>query len=67
MQKKMPAVALLGLIACRRFSHGVVGRCAAVLGVSFDAVPFDHQNHAARIFDAGEKLDGMGAGVIGFL
>ena len=35
--------------------------------MSFDAVPLDHQNHPARVFNTGEKLDAVGAGVVGFL
>jgi hypothetical protein len=34
----MTAGAFLGLIARGYFSHGVVGRCAAMLGVGFDAI-----------------------------
>src|SRR6266550_5982053 len=63
----MCAVALLRLIASGDFSHRVVRRCAAVLGVGFNAIPLYHQNYAAWIFDAGKKLDAVGAGVIGFL
>src|SRR5215510_15356948 len=37
MKHEMTAVAFLGLIAGGRFSHGVMGRCAAVLSVGFDA------------------------------
>jgi hypothetical protein len=47
------------------FSHGIMGRRAAMLRVRFDAVPLDHQNHAARVFDAGEKSDAVGTGVVG--
>ena len=57
MKSKMAAVAFLGLIARGRFSHGGVSGCAAMLGMSFDAVPFDHENDPARILDAGEELD----------
>jgi hypothetical protein len=65
VQKKMSTVAFLRLTARRHFSHGVVGRRTAVSGVRFYAVPFDHQDHPARVFDAGEEFDTMGAGVIG--
>jgi hypothetical protein len=33
--------------------------------VRFDAVPLDYQNNPARIFDAGEKFDAVGTGVVG--
>src|SRR5688572_15823909 len=67
MEIKVRAVALLGLVTCRHFSHRVVGWRAAVLGVCFYAVPFDHHDDPARVFDAGEEFDAMGPGVIGFL
>ena len=62
----MRAVALLSLVTRSGFSHGVVRRRAAVLGVRFDAVPLDHQNYPARIFDAGEQLNAMSTGVVRF-
>src|SRR4030095_16813660 len=37
---EMPTIALLHLIARGRFPHSVVSRCATVLSVRFDAVPF---------------------------
>lgn len=64
MKHEMTAVAFLGLIARGRFAHGVVGRRAAVLSVGFDAVPFNHEHEPARIFDAGEKFNAVGAGVV---
>ena len=64
MQVEMRAVALLSLVTRSDFSHGIVRRRAAVLGVRFDTVPFDHQNDPARVFDAGEYLNAMGAPVV---
>ena len=52
MKHEIPASAFLGLIARGRFSHGVVGWCAAMLGVGFDAIPVDHDHDLARVFDA---------------
>ena len=63
----MSAVALLGLIAGADFPHGVVRRGAAMSSMRFDAVPLDHQDHPARVFDAREEFNFMGAGVIGLL
>jgi hypothetical protein len=67
MKHKMTAVAFLGLIARGRFSHGVVGRCAAVPGVGFDAIPPDHENDPARVFDAGKEVDAVRTSVVGLL
>ena len=67
MKYEMTAVAFLGLIARGRFSHGVVGRCAAVPGVGFDVIPRNHENDPARVFDAGKKVDAMRASVVGCL
>jgi hypothetical protein len=52
--QKMRAVALLSLVLCR---HVRMALCTGVpmLGVGFHAVPFDHENNASGIFDAGEK------------
>src|SRR5581483_7809519 len=61
VQHKMAAVAFLRLITGGEFAHGVVRRRAAMAGVGFDAVPFDHQNHPARIFDGREQFDRVGA------
>ena len=63
----MRAVALLRLIARCHFSHGVVGRGAAMLRMRFDAVPLNHYDDPTRVLDAGKKLDAVGAGVIRFL
>src|SRR6516165_1970011 len=65
VQKKVPAVTLGGLVFRRGFSHGVVCRRPANSGVRFDAVPVDHQNHAAWLLDAGKKSDAVGTGIIG--
>jgi len=65
MDYEMPAVVFLGLITGGRFPHSVVSRGAAVLCVGFDAVPFNHQHQPARIFNAGEKFNAVGAGVVG--
>jgi hypothetical protein len=65
MNYEMPAVAFLGLITRGRFPHSVVSRGAAVLSVSFDAVPFDLEIYPARIFVAGEKFTAMGSGLVG--
>jgi hypothetical protein len=59
MKHEVTTVALPGLIARSRFSHGGVGRCAAVLGVGFDAIPPNHENDAARVFDAGKEVDAV--------
>jgi hypothetical protein len=67
MKHEMAADAFLGVIACGRFSHGVVGRRAAVPGVGFDAIPGNHENYPARIFDTGKEVDAVGTGVVGFL
>src|SRR5262245_59597720 len=66
MQKKMPAVAFGRLIFCGEFPHRIVGWRAADARMGFDAVPFHHQDHAARIFDASQKLYAVRAGVISF-
>ena len=60
----MRAVALGGLIAGVGFAHAVMRWRAAVLGMRFDAVPFDEQNHPAEIFDTGEDLDQVRAGEV---
>ena len=60
----MPAVAFGRLIFSGEFAHRIVRRRAADARMGFDAVPFHHQDHAARIFDASQKLYAVRAGVI---
>src|SRR5215467_8456579 len=67
MKHEMTAVAFLGLIARGRFSHGVVGRCAAVLSVGFDTVPSYHEHDLAGIFDTGKKVDAVRTSVVSLL
>jgi hypothetical protein len=62
----MPAVAFDRLIFSREFPHRIVRGRAADARMGFDAVPFHHQDHAARIFDASQKLYAVRAGVISF-
>jgi len=64
VHQKVGAVALGGLIFRRHFSHGSMGWRAAMLRVRFDAVPVDDQNHAARVFDAGEEPDAVGTSIV---
>jgi hypothetical protein len=45
--------------------HAIMSRRAAVLRVRLDTVPFDHQDHPARILYAGKKLNAVGTRVVG--
>src|SRR5206468_13079352 len=65
VHEKVRAVALGGLVFGCHFSHGIIRGRATNLRVRFDAVPVDHQNHAARVLDAGKKFDAVGAGIVG--
>src|SRR5262249_45562566 len=67
MKHEMTAVAFLGLIAGGRFSHGVMGRCAAVLSVGFDAVPSNHENDSAGVFDTRKEFDVVRTGIVSLL
>ena len=67
MKHEMTAVAFLGLIAGGRFSHGVMGWCAAVLSVGFDAVPSNHENDSAGVFDAGKEFDVVRTGIVSLI
>src|SRR5262245_15047866 len=67
MKHEMTAVAFLGLIARGRFSHSVVGRCAAMLSVGFDTVPSNHENDSAGVFDAGKEFDLVRTSIVSLL
>src|SRR5262245_36443939 len=67
MKHEMAAVAFLGLIARGRFSHGVVGRCTAVMSMGFDAIPSNHENEPAGVFDTGKKVDAVRTSIVSLL
>src|SRR5262245_48994748 len=67
MKHEVTAVAFLGLIARGRFSHSVVGRCAAVLSMGFDTVPSNHENNLAGVFDTGKKVDAIRTCIVSLL